>query len=164
MQATLEGTDRQVFGDLLCFAKERHPDPEAAVRLSRDGYHRCADVRALGAAAADVHMGGLLVWWPDGRTGVLCMTKMPKAGLKTRSALPPSLPGLPPGRVPTALVLAGGVNSADHTSTFPNLAKHLRDQVGGGGWVGDCSDLFHSPQGEAHVPLKPAPVWHPLQN
>lgn len=28
--------------------------------------------------------------------------------------------------IPTALVLAGGVNSADHVRTFPNLACHLR--------------------------------------
>lgn len=29
-------------------------------------------------------------------------------------------------RLPTGLVLAGGVNSADHCRTFPSLAEHLR--------------------------------------
>ena len=31
-------------------------------------------------------------------------------------------------RLPTGLVLAGGVNSADHCHTFPNLAAYLRSQ------------------------------------
>jgi hypothetical protein len=33
-------------------------------------------------------------------------------------------------RLPTGLVLAGGVNSADHAQTFPSLVEHLRAQVG----------------------------------
>jgi hypothetical protein len=42
----------------------------------------------------------------------------------------PGFPGAGVGcqRMPTALVLAGGVNSADHSSTFPSLAAHLREQ------------------------------------
>ena len=39
-QATLEGTDRQVFSDLLAFARESHQGPEAAAQLARDGYNR----------------------------------------------------------------------------------------------------------------------------
>jgi len=31
-------------------------------------------------------------------------------------------------RIPTGLVLAGGVNSADHVRTFPKLANHLRSE------------------------------------
>ena len=31
-------------------------------------------------------------------------------------------------KIPTGLVLAGGINSADHVRTFPNFAAHLRSQ------------------------------------
>lgn len=37
-----------------------------------------------------------------------------------------SLPRYGQHRLPTALVLAGGVNSADHVTTFPNLANFLK--------------------------------------
>lgn len=40
----------------------------------------------------------------------------------------PSTLVISPSRVPTALMLAGGVNSADHAQTFPNLVAHLRGQ------------------------------------
>ncbi|KAG7671721.1 hypothetical protein Ndes2526B_g07385 [Nannochloris sp. 'desiccata'] len=40
--------------------------------------------------------------------------------------LPRNTPAYGLHRIPTGLVLAGGVNSADHVRTFPTLANHLR--------------------------------------
>jgi len=42
--------------------------------------------------------------------------------------LPTNTPAYGLHRIPTGLVLAGGVNSADHVRTFPNLANYLRSE------------------------------------
>jgi hypothetical protein len=45
-----------------------------------------------------------------------------------KDGLPANTPAYGLHRIPTGLVLAGGVNSADHVRTFPTLANHLRSE------------------------------------
>jgi origin recognition complex subunit 3 len=63
----------------------------------------------------------------EGTDAAVCASLLDLA--RRRHLAPPAAAALPRHglhRVPTGLVLAGGVNSADHVATFPGLAAHLR--------------------------------------
>ena len=108
---TLEGGDLRVFDDLLWFARMHHPgsaaEQEAAACTDAGGDGDSdAEHAELGAAAAPLE---------DEASEAEEEADAFVAAADSDYA-----------QVPTGLVLAGGVNSADHAATFPNLAAHLR--------------------------------------
>eukprot|EP00887_Chlorella_sp_A99_P005249 scaffold1.g5249.t1 len=102
IKATLEGTDAQVFQQLLDFAQQHH--------RAQGGARPAAGAPGAGAAAAGAE--------PEDDAAY--------------------------EQVPTGLVLAGGVNSANHARTFPNLVAHLRAQ--------GCYAALLQPAGFGHSP------------